>query len=86
MSKIKKAKRRTCAAHIGDWQGDAMTWRVVVEGDLIVARELSNPAREVSQSIADWLAEKAGFHGMTVDALKQKTDPCILGKGDEVHD
>ena len=66
----KAVKRRHRVAHLGDWPGDAMTWRVIVTSDTIVAREVGNPGREVSQGVAEWLAEKAGFTGRTVDAFK----------------
>lgn len=57
--------RRKGVAHMGDFAGDAITWRVTVSGDAIVAREKGNPRREVTQSIPEWLAEKAGFTGAT---------------------
>lgn len=65
MSRIREIKRRHRAAHLGDYHGDNITWRVKVVGNAIIARELGNPEREIVQSLPEWLAEKAGFAGKT---------------------
>lgn len=54
-------------AHLGDWPGDEMVWRVSVVSGVIIARRVGRPGVEASQSVVEWLQERTGYSGATAE-------------------